>query len=149
MATCKHCGEKLSLFGACARCDDEKKQNEEKARQERIKGEEEKRQNERRAEEERKTKVSTVMLTTEVASNLNIKSRENILIAHADCAFDVKLQQKKEELLNDLKEQAYDTGANAVVGITFSVEESYSTGIGAANVKLFKLIAYGTAVVIE
>ena len=67
----------------------------------------------------------------------------------ADCAFDVAMVKNKDALLSNLKSEAHSIGANAVVGITFDMIETYSASIGIGKVNTFKLIAYGTAVVIE
>ena len=98
---------------------------------------------------EEKVAIDAMLLTTETAPNLNIKSRVGIVMVDADCAFDVAMVKNKNALLNKLKSEANSIGANAVVGITFDMIETYSASIGIGKVNTFKLIAYGTAVVIE
>ena len=103
----------------------------------------------RRLENTAKSKaIKAILLTTETAPNLNIKSRVGIIMVDADCAFDVAMVKNKDALLNKLKSEANLIGANAVVGITFDMIETYSASIGIGKVNTFKLIAYGTAVVI-
>ena len=98
--------------------------------------------------EKRQEALEAILLTTETAPNLNIKSRVGIIMVDADCAFDVAMVENKDALLNKLKREANLIGANAVVGITFDMIETYSASIGIGKVNTFKLIAYGTAVVI-
>ena len=93
--------------------------------------------------------IDAIMLTTETAPNLNIKSRVGIIMADADCAFDVAMVKNKDALLSNLKSEAHTIGANAVVGVTFNMIETYSASIGIGKVNTFKLLAYGTAVIIE
>ena len=103
----------------------------------------------REKEREARAKIGTILLTTETAPNLNIKSRVGIIMADADCAFDVAMVKNKDALLSNLKSEAHTIGANAVVGVTFNMIETYSASIGIGKVNTFKLIAYGTAVIIE
>ena len=70
-------------------------------------------------------------------------------MADADCAFDVAMVKNKDALLSNLKSEAHTIGANAVVGVTFNMIETYSASIGIGKVNTFKLLAYGTAVIIE
>ena len=93
--------------------------------------------------------IEAIMLTTETAPNLNIKSRVGIIMADADCAFDVAMVKNKDALLSNLKSEAHTIGANAVVGVTFNMIETYSASLGIGKVNTFKLLAYGTAVIIE
>ena len=94
-------------------------------------------------------KIEAIVLTTETAPNLNIKSRVGIIMADADCAFDVAMVKNKDALLSNLKSEAHTIGANAVVGVTFNMIETYSASLGIGKVNTFKLLAYGTAVIIE
>ena len=98
---------------------------------------------------QRQEAIEAILLTTETAPNLNVKSRVGIVMVDADCAFDVAMVKNKNALLSKLKSEADSIGANAVVGITFDMIETYSASIGIGKVNTFKLIAYGTAVVIE
>lgn len=157
MATCKKCGAKIGMFGGsdglCSNCREEERQRlkeeEERARAEQRERERVEKQKQAEKERARRKALESIVLTTEVASNLDISERVDIIIAHTDCSFDVKLQENKKELMDDLRQQAYDVDANAVVGVTFNIEESYAANIGAGNIKKFKLIAYGTAVRVE
>ena len=45
-----------------------------------------------------------------------------------------------------MKLSAVLLGANAVVGISFKIVETYAARIGVGEIKTFKLIAFGTAV---
>tara|TARA_R110000868_G_scaffold60057_2_gene184110 strand:+ start:593 stop:1039 length:447 start_codon:yes stop_codon:yes gene_type:complete len=94
-------------------------------------------------------KIEAIVLTTETAPNLNIKSRVGIIMADADCVFDVAMVKNKDALLSNLKSEAHTIGANAVVGVTFNMIETYSASLGIGKVNTFKLLAYGTAVIIE
>tara|TARA_B110000483_G_C17902679_1_gene429949 strand:+ start:217 stop:438 length:222 start_codon:yes stop_codon:yes gene_type:complete len=67
-------------------------------------------------------------------------------MADADCSFTIKMVENNNALQFKLRSEAYSIGANAVVGITFNMIETYSATLG---VNTFKLIAYGTAVIIE
>ena len=97
---------------------------------------------------QRQEAIEAILLTTETAPNLNVKSRVGIVMVDADCAFDVAMVKNKNALLSKLKSEANSIGANAVVGITFDMIETYSASIGIGKVNTFKLVAYGTAVVI-
>ena len=134
MAVCVDCGTNISLmrhatFGICIDC-----ANPNVLRQEKI--------------ATRNTEIEAILLTTETAPNLNVKSRVGIVMVDADCAFDVAMVKNKDALLSNLKSEAHSIGANAVVGITFDMIETYSASIGIGKVNTFKLVAYGTAVVI-
>ena len=129
MAECKKCGRKLGFwegkyFGACPDCADQTSNQ--------------------RAENNEA--IDSILLTTETAPNLNIKSRVGIIMADADCSFTIKMVENNNALQFKLRSEAYSIGANAVVGITFNMIETYSATLG---VNTFKLIAYGTAVIIE
>jgi hypothetical protein len=129
MAECKKCGRKLGFwegkyFGACPDCADQTSNQ--------------------RAEINEA--IDSILLTTETAPNLEIKSRVGIIMADADCSFTVKMVENNNALQFKLRSEAYSIGANAVVGITFNMIETYSATLG---VNTFKLIAYGTAVIIE
>ena len=93
--------------------------------------------------------LDAIILTTETAPNLNIKSRVGIIIADADCSLDAAMVENNNALQSKLRSEAHSIGANAVVGITFNMIETYSATLGVSKVNTFKLIAYGTAVIIE
>ena len=129
MAECKKCGRKLGFWegkysGTCPDCAGQTSNQ--------------------RAEINEA--IDSILLTTETAPNLEIKSRVGIIMADADCSFTVKMVENNNALQFKLRSEAYLIGANAVVGITFNMIETYSATLG---VNTFKLIAYGTAVIIE
>ena len=93
--------------------------------------------------------LEAIILTTETAPNLNIVSRVGIIMAEADCSFTVKMVENNHALQSKLRSEAYSIGANAVVGITFQMIETYSATLGVSKVNTFKLIASGTAVIVE
>ena len=108
--------------------------------------------------------IEAVMLTTETAPNLNITKR--IEIVTAECAFGMNifkdlfagvrdivggrskavqntLRDSRRTALYELKKEAYEVGANAVVGVDLDyIELSAGTG-------MIILVASGTAVIIE
>ena len=98
---------------------------------------------------EEKVAIDAILLTTETAPNLNIVSRFGIIMAEVDCSFTVEMVENNNALQSKLRSEAYSIGANAVVGITFNMIETYSATLGVSKVNTFKLIASGTAVVIE
>ena len=140
MANCRGCGIELALLnrgrvGFCKKCD--------------AKMDDKTIEQATHENRELDLKIEAIMITTETAPNLNIKSRVGIIMADADCAFDVAMVKNKDALLSNLKSEAHTIGANAVVGVTFNMIETYSASIGIGKVNTFKLIAYGTAVIIE
>jgi uncharacterized protein YbjQ (UPF0145 family) len=113
---------------------------------------------------EQDAKVNAIMLTTETAPKLNITKR--IEIVTAECAFGMNLfkdlfagvrdivggrskavqqtmRDSRRTALYELKREAYEVGANAVVG----VDLDYVELSGAGNMVM--LVASGTAVVID
>ena len=147
MAECVECGTKISwLYALCDRCHDANVANNSSAKptddpeQQRLDAAEQK-----LAQQE----LDAIILTTETAPNLNIKSRVGIIMADADCSFTVKMVENNNALQSKLRSEAHSIGANAVVGITFNMIETYSATLGVSKVNTFKLIAYGTAVIIE
>ena len=93
--------------------------------------------------------LEAIILTTETAPNLNIVNRVGIIMAEADCSVTVKMVENNHALQSKLRSEAYSIGANAVVGITFNMIENYSSTLGVSKVNTFKLMASGTAVVVE
>ena len=112
----------------------------------------------------RRQDVNKVLLTTETAPNLNITKR--IEIVTAECAFGMNMfkdlfagvrnivggrseavqrtmRDSRRTALYELKKEAYDVGANAVVGVDLDYVELSSNG------SMVMLVASGTAVVIE
>ena len=147
IAKCKTCGKSIrawmALGGACEDCFSHLKKKEDVA-------ESQLRRKEDAAERElAQQELDAIILTTETAPNLNIKSRVGIIIADADCSLDAAMVENNNALQSKLRSEAHSIGANAVVGITFNMIETYSATLGVSKVNTFKLIAYGTAVIIE
>ena len=163
MAKCSSCGKKFGVFEVsvdhegqffCNACFDT------------IKAEVElkaKHNEERKAE--KLLAVEAIMLTTETAPNLNITKR--IEIVTAECAFGMNIfkdlfagvrnivggrseavqktmRDSRRTALYELKKEAYEVGANAVVGVDLDYVELAGTGSS-----MVMLVASGTAVVIE
>ena len=118
----------------------------------------------RAAELDRSSKIKAILLTTETAPNLNITKR--IEIVTAECAFGMNMfkdlfagvrnivggrseavqktmRDSRRTALYELKKEAYEVGANAVVGVDLDYVELSSAG------SMVMLVASGTAVVIE
>ena len=108
--------------------------------------------------------IKSIMLTTETAPNLNITKR--IEIVTAECAFGMNMfkdlfagvrnivggrseavqktmRDARRTALYELKKEAYEVGANAVVGVDLDYVELSNAG------SMVMLVASGTAVVIE
>ena len=108
--------------------------------------------------------IDAIMLTTETVPNLNITKR--IEIVTAECAFGMNIfkdlfagirdivggrseavqksmRDSRKTVLYELKKEAYEVGANAVVGVDLDYVELSSAG------SMVMLVASGTAVVIE
>ncbi len=112
----------------------------------------------------RKQEIEDILLTTEAAPNLNITKR--IEIVTAECAFGMNMfkdlfagtrnvfggrseavqntmRDSRRLALYELKKEAYEVGANAVVGVDLDYVELSSTGT------MIILVASGTAVLLE
>ncbi len=108
--------------------------------------------------------INTVLLTTEVASEMQIKERIEIITA--ECAFGMNIfkdlfagvrdvvggrskavqenmREARRTALFELKREAYEVGANAVVGVDLDYVELSSSG------SMVLLVASGTAVRID
>ena len=136
MAECKECNKTIKTWevigGKCDACFKWSERKKSEAQQE-------------LADQE----LEAIILTTETAPNLNIENRVGIIMAEADCSVTVKMVENNHALQSKLRSEAYSIGANAVVGITFQMIETYSATLGVSKVNTFKLIASGTAVVVE
>jgi uncharacterized protein YbjQ (UPF0145 family) len=159
MALCEKCDKKLGLFdpgtgGVCHSCyvidqmpqpsDDDLELHQQMAEQD--------------------AKIDAIMLTTETAPNLNITKR--IEIVTAECAFGMNMfkdlfagvrnvvggrskavqqtmRDSRRTALYELKREAYEVGANAVVGVDLDYVELSNAG------SMVMLVASGTAVIIE
>ena len=109
-------------------------------------------------------KIEAIILTTETAPNLNIIKR--IEIVTAECAFGMNIfkdlfagvrdivggrseavqktmRDSRKIALYELKKEAYEVGANAVVGVDLDYVKLASAG------SMVMLVASGTAVIIE
>ncbi|WP_220222559.1 YbjQ family protein [Polaribacter sp. WD7] len=157
--------------GYCADCYEERRETIEKKKElERQELEliEKKKQEKialKKAEEKKKLDIQNIMLTTETHLNLKIEKRINIV--SAECAFGMNifkdlftgvrdivggrsetlqktLKESKETVLAELKKEAYEIGANAVIGIDLD----YSEFTGGGKSMLF-MVASGTAVLIN
>lgn len=167
MAQCIDCGVKLNFLnkredGRCADCSiaDAKRAFAEKH----PVYEAEIRQQAERKDAEMEA-ISSILLTTETASNLKIVRR--IEIVTAECAFGMNIfkdlfagirdivggrseavqqtmRDARKTALYELKREAYLVGANAVVGVDLDYTE-----LGGAGSNMVMLVASGTAVVIE
>ena len=158
MAKCKECGKSIrawmALGGVCEDC---------------YSSQEESQANLKRkhdaAEQELVTQaIHAITLTTETAPNLNITKR--IEIVTAECAFGMNIfkdlfagvrdivggrseavqktmRDSRKTVLYELKKEAYEVGANAVVGVDLDYVELSNAG------SMVMLVASGTAVVIE
>ena len=107
---------------------------------------------------------NSILLTTETAPNLNITKR--IEIVTAECAFGMNIfkdlfagvrnvvggrseavqktmRDSRRTALYELKKEAYEVGANAVVGVDLDYVELSNAG------SMVMLVASGTAVLIE
>lgn len=114
---------------------------------------------------DRQAALDAILLTTETAPNLNITKR--IEIVTAECAFGMNIfkdlfagvrnivggrseavqktmRDSRRTALYELKKEAYEVGANAVVGVDLDYVELAGTGSS-----MVMLVASGTAVVIE
>jgi len=108
--------------------------------------------------------IDAITLTTETAPNLKIMKR--IEIVTAECAFGMNafkdlfagvrnivggrseavqktMRDSRRVALYELKKEAYEVGANAVVGVDLDYVELSSSG------SMVMLVASGTAVIVE
>jgi uncharacterized protein YbjQ (UPF0145 family) len=108
--------------------------------------------------------IDAIMLTTETAPNLNITKR--IEVVTAECAFGMNIfkdlfagvrdivggrskavqktmRDSRRTALYELKKEAHEVGANAVVGVDLDYVELSAGG------SMVLLVASGTAVIIE
>jgi uncharacterized protein YbjQ (UPF0145 family) len=159
MALCKKCNKKLKFLdigagGICLSCYG--------IEQGSLKSDEDIELHQQMAEQD--AKIDAIMLTTETAPNLNITKR--IEIVTAECAFGMNvlkdlfagvrnvvggrseavqqtMRDSRRTALYELKREAYEVGANAVVGVDLDYVELSAAG------SMVMLVASGTAVIIE
>ena len=161
MANCAECGKDIGIYGKefagklyCDECTAKVEQEQTAL-------------SERKAIEKLSPakEIDTILLTTETAPNLNITKR--IEIVTAECAFGMNIfkdlfagirnivggrskavqktmRDSRRTALYELKKEAYEVGANAVVGVDLDYVELAATGSS-----MVMLVASGTAVVIE
>ena len=111
MAECKECGKSIkaweALGGACEDCYSLHLQNKARLKQKEGAAESHLRRKEDEAETElAKLELDAIILTTETAPNLNIKSRVGIIMADADCSFTVKMVENNNALQSKLRSEA-------------------------------------------
>jgi len=167
MAQCKECGTQLGFFntgshGFCTDCHASYLQKIiDKRTDERSKADQ-------AAEVEsnrRDSEIRQVLLTTEVATDLRILRRIDIITA--ECAFGINLlkdllvnmrdifggrsetlqklmKDSRQVALDELRREAYLLGGNAVVGVNLTY-----TQVSSAGSAMILLVASGTAVELE
>jgi uncharacterized protein YbjQ (UPF0145 family) len=163
MAECRTCKVKIAFWSEETRCKDcRQKHAKELTEKSNLSAEAKERQEASMIEEA--AQVDAIMLTTETAPNLNITKR--IEIVTAECAFGMNLfkdlfagvrnvvggrseavqqtmRDSRRTALYELKREAYEVGANAVVGVDLDYVELSGAG------SMVMLVASGTAVIIE
>lgn len=92
--------------------------------------------------------AQSIILTTESVVNSNSVTRICIISSTVDSSLDIELSTKQNQLFNDLKRQASELGANAVIGVKLEFVETFAVQGGVSEFKKFKVICYGTAVVL-
>jgi uncharacterized protein YbjQ (UPF0145 family) len=150
MANCSGCGREIkawqAITGLCETCHAVKERNGKQA-----------------ADKRQKVELEAIVLTTESNPDLNITKR--IEIVTAECAFGMNIfkdlfagvrdivggrseavqkamRDSRKTVLYELKKEAYEVGANAVVGVDLDYVELSNVG------SMVMLVASGTAVVI-
>ena len=166
--TCRNCKIDLTPIqttdGYCSECIETKRLQEQQRQEANEKNKKEKLAL-TKAIEEKELAIKKVILTTESQTNFKIEKRINIITA--ECVFGMNifkdffasvrdvvggrsesiqktLKESKEIVLAELKKEAYEIGANAVVGIDLD----YSEFSGGGKSMLF-IVASGTAVRIK
>ena len=160
MANCSSCGKKISMFsgsmgGMCEDCGMRLSHSQSGVPFE----------SKHKINTEQTKAIEAILLTTETAPNLSITKR--IEIVTAECAFGMNIfkdlfagvrnvvggrseavqktmRDSRRTALYELKKEAYEVGANAVVGVDLDYVELAGTGSS-----MVMLVASGTAVVIE
>ena len=168
MAECKDCGKKIGFMntigGKCADCYYSAEEEEKVVEKVALVVEKVALVVEKVALNDRLEAIEAITLTTETAPNLKITKR--IEIVTAECAFGMNIfkdlfagvrdivggrseavqktmRNSRKTALYELKKEAYEVGANAVVGVDLDYVELSSAG------SMVMLVASGTAVVIE
>ena len=169
MAECVECGKKIGFLdpgtdGLCLSCAEVVADRKDLARRERATKAKEIAASRHPEQQQREKAINAILLTTETAPNLNITRR--IEIVTAECAFGMNIfkdlfaavrdvvggrseaiqetmRDSRRTALYELKKEAYEVGANAVVGVDLDYVELSAVG------SMVMLVASGTAVVIE
>ena len=163
MANCSKCGKKLTFLnkggdGLCMDCAYRRDEEERRAK-DAIEREEK-----QRADIEFNEKVEAILLTTETVPSLNIVERIEIVTAEVAFGQNIfkdlfagvrdivggrseavqkTMRDARRAALYELKKEAYEVGANAVVAVDLDYVELSSTG------SMVMLVASGTAVRID
>jgi uncharacterized protein YbjQ (UPF0145 family) len=167
VAECRTCKVKIAFWSEESRCKDcQQKQAKELTEKNRSSAEARAgaRKEQRDLTFSKSAKIDAIMLTTETAPTLNITKR--IEIVTAECAFGMNMfkdlfasvrnvvggrseavqqtmRDSRRTALYELKREAYEVGANAVVGVDLDYVELSAAG------NMVMLVASGTAVIIE
>lgn len=165
MAECKVCGKKMGFLesnnGMCAECHLDHIRAKSAGNTTAYELQVQKAQKE---DATRRVAIEAVLLTTETAPNLNITKRIEIVTAEVAYGMNIfkdlfaavrdvvggrseavqsTMRDARRTALYELKKEAYEVGANAVVGVDLDYVEISS------NSNMIMLVASGTAVVIE
>lgn len=167
MADCKICGKKLGFMegvdGMCSKCHLTSIRLHAHGSPEAVEQAVKERAESMQAQNERSEAIEAILLTTETAPNLNIVKRIEIVTAEVaygmhlfkDLFADVRdivggrskavqttMREARRTALYELKREAYEVGANAVVGVDLDYVEL------SARSSMVMLAASGTAVII-
>lgn len=165
MSTCLSCGKNLGFLnkagnGLCITCASSNEVRQQEYRKDAS------RQTERNESvKSYDPKIVDILLTTETVSSLNIVKRIEIVTAEVAFGMNIfrdlfagvrnvvggrseavqkTMRDSRRTALYELKKEAYEVGANAVVGVDLDYVELAGTGSN-----MVMLVASGTAVVIE
>ena len=173
MASCTICGKKIGMLASnpCGECvtnlneEHQAELEKQKKLQADLEAQRQQKVNQEiRGQEEQNAEIDAIMLTTETAPNLNITKR--IEVVTAECAFGMNIfkdlfagvrdivggrskavqktmRDSRRTALYELKKEAHEVGANAVVGVDLDYVELSASG------SMVLLVASGTAVRIE
>jgi len=166
MPKCINCGKSQTILAMnpCLDCQNEEDKKLEKKRQKEEESAKERDAAVTALAEKVSSEIDAIMLTTETAPNLNITKR--IEVVTAECAFGMNIfkdlfagvrdivggrseavqktmRDSRRTALYELKKEAYEVGANAVVGVDLDYVELSASG------SMVLLVASGTAVIIE
>jgi uncharacterized protein YbjQ (UPF0145 family) len=161
MANCKVCDKQLGFMegnkGYCSHCFAKHALAEQTGRHEEL-------EQLKKKKNQRDATIERIILTTETQSDLKVLKRLEIVTA--ECAFGMNMfkdlfagvrdivggrseavqktmRDARRTALYELKKEAYEVGANAVVGVDLDYVELSAAG------SMVMLVASGTAVVVE